>query len=107
MQAKVGHFPLSAPKALTLIREIAKDSARIYFTGHAEKRMRKRNVSRLQVMQCLLKGSIDEGPALSTKGNWECRMQWIVAGQHISVAVAIDADHKGNRILVITVFTAS
>lgn len=97
-------FKLSAPKALRLIREVAQDSSRVILTDHARQRMRKRRINLPQVLNCLLKGQIDEGPALDIHGNWACSVRWRHAGDFIKVAVAIKHDPKtGQKLIVITV----
>lgn len=66
--------------------------------------MRQRMISRTQVIQCLAKGSITEGPARGTKGNWEMRVEVYSAGQPVTVVAALDNDEIGNQIIVITAF---
>ncbi len=63
--------------------------------------MLKRKINARQVLDCLLKGVITEGPALDLKGEWRVRMERVVAGDRVSVAVAIDFVTKT---LVVTVF---
>jgi Domain of unknown function (DUF4258) len=74
-------FRLSAPRATEIIRNAAKDSARVFFKVHAEQRMKKRRTTRIQVMRCLKHGAITEGPAPDVHGNWACRIEWISAGR--------------------------
>jgi len=97
-------FRLSAPRALQIIREAATDSAQVFFTRHAEARMKKRHITRVQVLRCLRKGTITEAPVLGLKGNWECRVECHSAGEHIGVALAIAPDVPQRYIVVITVF---
>ena len=89
--------------ALKLIREAAADSGRVYFTVHAEQRMRQRRTTRPQVIECLLKGRLTEGPAPDLHGNWTCRVERRVAGDAVGVAVAIERE---TSLIVITVFEA-
>lgn len=99
-------FRLSAPKAMQIIREAATDSARVFFTRHAEARMKKRHITRVQVLRCLRNGAITEAPVLGLKGNWECRVERRSAGEHIGVALAVVAETPQRYIVVITVFHA-
>jgi hypothetical protein len=92
---------LTAPVALRIIREAAKDSGYVVFLGHAERQMKKRRITRPQVLACLSRGVITEGPYLDAKGCWRCRMERTAAGDNVAVAVAID-DEK--RLIVVTVF---
>lgn len=64
--------------------------------------MAERRVTRMQVIRCLRHGMILEGPIWSmTKGNWECRMHHIVAGDSLTVGLAIDLDEN---VVIVTVF---
>ena len=87
--------------ALRMVRAAARDSARVYFTAHARAQMRQRRITRLQVIECLLRGQITEGPAPDVRGGWRCRVERFVAGDEVAVAVAIDQEAG---IVVITVF---
>ncbi len=95
---------LSRPQALQLIREIAQDSDRVKFVSHAKARMNERGITDMQVLRCLRRGRIIEGPSRSTKGNWEMRMEALSAGDVVTAAIALDHDEDGNMIIVITVF---
>ena len=87
--------------ALKLLREIARDSARVIFTAHARQRMRPRKVTPVQLMACLQYGTVSEPVALDMYGNWKLTVSHRVAGGDLNVAVAIDVP---NRAIVITVF---
>lgn len=89
--------------ASRLIREAARESGRIYFTAHAEKRMRERQITRTQVIECLTGGRLTEGPAPDVHGKWTCRVERLVAGDAVGVVVAIDRE---SDLVVITVFEA-
>ena len=95
---------LSPARALQLIREISADSCKVFYTQHAEKRMNQRKITRTQVMRCLQKGSITEGPARGTRGNWELKMEVYSAGDPVAVVAALENDGEGNYILVITTY---
>jgi len=104
MVSKPLPFKLSAPKALRIIREVAQDSSRVILTDHAKARMQVRRINLPQVLSCLLKGQIDEGPALDIHGNWTCSLRWRHAGDSIKVAIAIKHDiQTGQKLIVITV----
>lgn len=87
--------------ALKVLREIAKDSARVILTDHARLRMRQRKVSPVQVLACLQRGIVSEPVALDLHGNWKLTVAHRVAGKDLNVAVAIDVP---KRAIVITVF---
>jgi Domain of unknown function (DUF4258) len=99
--SKSAGFVLSKPSALNLVRELAKDSGNVIFKDHALKRMRQRHVTPKMVMDCLSRGAIVEGPALSMKGTWELAMQRMGGGQRLFVAMAIDLP---SRLIIITVY---
>jgi hypothetical protein len=99
--AKPVQFTLSKPKALELVRELAANTGNVIFTVHALKRMKLRRVTPLEVIECLRKGSIVEGPALGIKGDWELAIERMGAGRKLRVALAIDMP---KRLIVITVY---
>jgi hypothetical protein len=99
--AKLALFTLSKPKASAFVRELAADSGNVVFTNHALKRMKLRKVTPLEVLQCLLKGVIVEGPALGLRGDWELAIERMGAGRKLRVALAIDMP---KRLIVITVY---
>jgi len=96
-------FTLTRPKALALVRELAKDSGNVVFTAHALKRMKQRHVTPKAVIECLSKGVIAEGPALGMKGTWELAVERMGAGRKLRVACAIDVP---KRLIVVTVYDA-
>lgn len=83
---------MSRAEALRIIRQAAADSARVFFTRHAEARLRERKITRGQVLECLLRGAVVEGPAPSLRGGSECTMERMVAGDRVKVAIVIDDD---------------
>lgn len=99
--SKPATFTLSKAKALALVRELAKDSGNVVFTGHALKRMRQRHVTPKAVLECLLRGAIVEGPALGIKGTWDLALERMGAGRRLHVACAIDLP---SRLIVVTVY---
>jgi len=105
-ESNVVDFNITPDRARKLIKEIAEDSSRVIFTAHAEKRMRQRKISRIQVMRCLTHGRVIEGPAPSIKGNWEMKMEVMSAGEIVTVVVALEKDDAGNYAVIITVFGA-
>ena len=82
-------FPLSRPKAAAILRQAAQAEDRVAFTGHAVRRMRQRHITRLQVLNCLARGRIVEGPVPDVHGNWACRVEGFAAGRTLGVAAAI------------------
>jgi hypothetical protein len=95
---------LSPARAKQLVREIAKDSARVFFRPHAEARMRQRRITRTQVLRCLAYGGVAEGPGRDVKGNWTMTLEVLSAGELVTVVAALDRDEAGDMIVVITVY---
>lgn len=100
MPDRVLPIRLSRAAALTVIRAAAEDTSQIIVTRHAEQRMRQRRITMRQVVACLRLGVMTEGPALDIKGCWSCRIERMVAGDDVKVALAIDPLAK---VIIITV----
>jgi len=94
-------LPLSRPRAAAILRAAADDGGKVVFTDHALRRMRQRRILRTQVLRCLGRGRIVEGPAADLHGNWTCRMTGRAEGRGLSVAVAIQPP---DGVIVITAF---
>ena len=94
-------FPLSRPRAAAILREAARTGSKVVFTHHAARRMRQRGILRTQVLRCLGRGRIVEGPAADLHGNWTCRVAGLAEGRALSVAVAITLPEG---VIVITAF---
>lgn len=100
----VARMVLSATNAIRIIRRLAQNSSAVFITAHASKRMTQRKVTRLQVIECLMKGGITEGPALDIKGNWKVTISRVASGDQIDVVVALDWDaENASYVVVITV----
>ncbi|EDX0371751.1 DUF4258 domain-containing protein [Salmonella enterica] len=95
-------YPLTRSKALEIIRDLARTSSRQFYTRHAKERMRERGFSTTDVLDCLQKGRISEGPFQAANGNWQFTMVWFRAGAHIQVVAALDTDDEGNYLIIIT-----
>ena len=97
-------LPLSRPLALKIIQEAGNDSSKVFFTAHARARMRQRRISITQVLRCLCKGRISEGPVRDVmKGGWKCTVEHYTAGEQIGVSVGIETTDS-REVTVITVF---
>ena len=97
-------FDLSRANAKRIITEIVKESGRVFFTDHAEQRMKQRKITRIQVLRCLQHGSFTEGPYRDIKGNWKFNIDSFSAGENLTVTAALDRDNSGNYIVVITTY---
>lgn len=95
---------LNVATAQQVLREVAEDSARVFFTDHAEERMQTRCITRVQVLRCLRHGRIVEGPVRDVRGNWALKVEVLSAGDVLTVAAALDHDEHGNLVVVITTY---
>lgn len=96
---------LTAQHAQRLIKSLARDSANVYFTEHAKKRMKQRHITNAQVLKCLSKGRITEGPYRDiNSGNWRTRLEYHYAGNDIVSVAELFTTTNGEKILIITVF---
>lgn len=99
--AEVIPLKITEHRALNTIRAAAADSSRVVLLSHAKQQMRKRRINAKQVISCLQKGVIIEGPALDSKGYWRCTMQRLAAGEEIKVVVSFMSNEN---VLVISAF---
>jgi hypothetical protein len=76
-------------QAWRIVRAAAAESGRVFFTVHAEQRMRERRITRRQVLACLERGAIHQGPAPDIKGNWTLTMERTAARERVRVVLAI------------------
>lgn len=88
---------LTVHDAKELIRRLAQDSKNVVVIGHGKKRQRERDITRRQIMTCLQKGAISEGPSRNIKGNWQVNITRLAAGEEITCVVAIE----GQRLLIV------
>ncbi|PPU94883.1 DUF4258 domain-containing protein [Xanthomonas albilineans] len=102
---KVVAFRLTDAAAKRLMSKIADNSANVIFTEHAVKQMKKRKITRTQVIDCLKKGRIVESPFLDRYGMWKVTVERYSCGETIGCGVAIDNSRIRN--IVITAFRAS
>ena len=77
-------------EALRTIRLRAADSQHVVFLRHAQTRMRSRRIDALQVMRCLQRGIVTEGPYRDIKsGQWRCNLEAKAGGGWLRVVVEI------------------
>lgn len=87
-----------------LLAELASDSGNVVITYHAQERMEQRGITFRQVVRCLEKGYITEGPAPDQKGGWRFTIETVSAGDQLAVVGAITSDAKGKQSVVITAY---
>lgn len=92
---------LSSHDAKRVVQKMAKDSSKVFVVPHAKKRQEKHGISRRQIMNCLQKGTVTEGPFVNIHGNWQVNMTRVAAGEEITCTVAIEWERQ---LVVVTVF---
>lgn len=96
-------FALNDANFLKRLRLAAEDSARVLVMPHAKKRMRERKIAMVQIMACLIKGTISEPAHLTPFGDWKATVTHRAAGDVVSVAVALAKKEDGDYCVVVTV----
>lgn len=91
---------LSAHEARAIVRRLAQDSKKVFVAPHAKKRQSDFGISRRQIMTCLAKGAITEGPFVNKYGNWQVNVSRLAAGEQVTCAVAIEWQ---TQLVVVTV----
>lgn len=99
---KVVAFRMTDSAAKRLLAQIAEKSSNVIFTDHAVKQMKKRKITRPQVINCLKKGQIVESPFLDHHGMWKVTIERYASGENVGCAVAID--NSRHKSIVITAF---
>lgn len=103
MSQSVVLLDLKPARAKKLIAEIIPDSGRVFFTHHAQQRMKERKINSSQVFCCLKHGNIVEGPYQDVKGFWNLAIETVSAGDIIKVVIAFSKNNSGETIIVVTV----
>jgi hypothetical protein len=88
-QAKVYPFKLRAEKAQAMIREIAKDTAKVILGNHVKERIEQRDVSDLEIYRLLQTGHCFEEPMLTEYQEWKCKMTKKIKGNREAGVVTI------------------
>ena len=89
-------------RIVPLIRFLAEDDSKVYFSDHAMNRMKERGITTLEVISCLKNGLVIEQPHNDVHGNWRCTLQHNVSGDKVNAVAAVDEDKL--IIIVITSF---
>jgi hypothetical protein len=93
--------PASGDAALSLIRAIASETAKIGWSDHARFQMRERGISISQALTVMRKGKITSGPCKDEYGDWRYKLVAPAAGRRVQVVLAIDC--SGKAMTVVTV----
>ena len=91
---------LSKTQLQAHIRRVAVNSARLAFTDHALKQMKRRHITRDMAIEVVQKGMLKRTPEPNqAKGNLECRMEHFMTGRDLGVVVAV-CDEEPDLIFV-------
>lgn len=99
---QIGQIGLSRARAKEILKELAEDSSNVHFGRHALDRMEEREIDTVQVLRIIERGSIIEGPTKDIRGDWECKLHGLSAGQRLTVCVAIR--RSGRSVIIVTVY---
>ena len=93
---------LTDKKAQEIIRRLAMEGNNIRWSKHARERMKQRGVTTLQVINCLLKGTIIEpvSYSYSNGGGYVTKIRRVTAGELVEVALCLKLE---GYLLIITV----
>ena len=94
-------FEMNQGNALAIVREIAADTSNIFLLGHAKIRGKQRAINRGQVVACVQKGTLVEGPFLNAHACWQMTLYRHAAGEQMNCVIAVELP---SRIIVVTVF---
>lgn len=85
----------SVPEAKKIIQTLVEDG-RVKWRGHAKRRLKQREVTVEQVLQCLKCGAITEGPffAHTNGGGYETRIEGSASGDWLRVVVCLRLDQN-------------
>jgi hypothetical protein len=102
----VHRFPkVQQGSVVTVMRETARDSGRVFYTVHAEERMVERNITRRHVERCIAEGQLNGAPEwLADHESWRVELILRVAGVRLCVAAVLEEDEEGHQVVVITAF---
>lgn len=86
--------PMEKPenRAVRRAREAADETHRIIWTNHIKEQMLKRSITTEQVLTCLEKGRITEGPAPDIKGGWKFNLCCVAAGDEVEIVIVVNLD---------------
>ncbi|MDG9883586.1 DUF4258 domain-containing protein [Pseudomonas putida CSV86] len=87
------------------VHALARDSARVVFTGHCLQRMEQRGVSTVEVLSCLRRGSIVRGPFYNAgHQSFEFRMSEPAPRDIVCVVAAVKPVAIPGELFAITVW---
>lgn len=86
-------------RILTLVRQIAQDSSRVFISRTAEEAMARDGVTMRQVLRCMAEGSISQGPYYDEYGLTCLELERVTAGRLVRVVASIEGRAPSQRVL--------
>lgn len=98
-ESNVIPFQHRSASIVRIIREVAQDSERIRLGPAMPGVFAYGYVSFRQILNCLKKGEISEGPHIDEFGLTVCELETISAGRKVRVVVSVEGQTPAERIL--------
>ena len=106
MGAKIQFYAMTNVQLQKHIRLLSKNSANVFITEHARKRMHQRKITDYQVIDCLRNGVVQRPATQDIKTrDIKCRMEHFGTSRNISVVVALS--DQDPDLIIITVMNRS
>ena len=97
-------FRPSEKQAKQWLKEAAQGKRGLFFSKHAEMRMRQRKIGRRQVLETLGHGTISEPLHQDIHADWRCNISWQHAGLRVTVGAVFKLHDNGEWVIIATVF---
>jgi hypothetical protein len=88
-------FKPSEKQAKQWLKEAAQEKRGLFFSKHAEKRMRQRKIGCRQVLETLGHGTISEPLHQDIQADWRCNISWRSAGLRVTVGAVFKLHDNG------------
>ena len=77
------------------------NAGRLKFSQHVLRDHPERDITPLEVRECILRGTLQSMPVLTIKGDWKAEFFRHAAGQGLTVVVALQVE---TRVVVVTAY---
>ena len=101
MESSVVPFrqPASPEDAHERVRELARDTANIFWSDHAQERMNERDIIMREALGTIRAGRVDGKIVPDGESRWKMTLRRRFAGRTVKVVVAV-SDHDDNLVVV-------
>jgi len=103
----IAQFPLQENTARKIINDLAENyTNRVLFSSHVKKRMLERRVTTSQILRILKNkhAVFTEGPYEAPNGDWKFNIRGKVAGDIITIVVALKNHQDNPKAALVTVW---